>query len=167
METDLLYPQEIIKLDEGFKPTIYQDGEGFWTIGWGHYIGASTENLRISRAVAQALFNEDWQEALESAWKIWGKDFIQALPAGRFVACLTLAWNLGEYKLRKVFTKTTPAIGRGDWQQAANFMRENKKWFAQLKGRAERVCYMLETGNVHPYYSTHIDSALLSHGGTN
>jgi len=149
--------KQIIKLDEGYKPQVYLDDEGFWTIGWGHYIGTNLENMRISSVVAETIFGEDWKDAYEDACKLWGADFINGLTVGHFAACICLVFNLGLHKLKTLFTSTTPAIARGDFKLAAKHMRGNRKWLSQVKTRGERIIYMLETGELHPYYLKHME----------
>ena len=57
-----------------------------------------------------------------------------------------LAFNLGADGLADKWPNTVALIRMGDYANAAKAMRNNRVWTGQVKGRAERLAKMMETG---------------------
>lgn len=147
----------IMLADEGLRLKPYRDTKGLWTIGIGHLIGASIEDLELSRDVVNQIFLEDmgyhWKETCE----IFGEQWLRSQALARQVALLSLVFNLGRTKLSK-FIHTLPAIKEGRWNDAADLLLSTK-WARDVdpkqregEGRDDRIANMLREGTFDAYY---------------
>jgi GH24 family phage-related lysozyme (muramidase) len=155
---------KIFDLDEGRgKPgregMPYKDSKGFWTIGRGHFIGTSLENLKLSQQVVDDIFFEDLNRCSREARLVLGQVFFYQLSPARKMAILTLFFTMGADKVVDQFDDTIEAIKREDWENVADRI-PNWKWAKDVdpkqipgKGRDDRVIYMFRTGKFHPDYN--------------
>lgn len=147
-ENEQLYnlARKILSNDEGVRDHAYPDEKGKLTIGIGHNL---TDN-GISKATIDQMFCEDYSIALTTARKLH-PDF-DGWKVGRRLAILSMIFNLGELRYKK-FVKMRAAIAFGKWEQAAAEALDSK-WREDVKeGRANRIAYMIRTGDVSPEYT--------------
>lgn len=121
---------------EGLRLKPYRDTEGHLTIGIGHLLSKG-----ISRRVAEAIFEDDLEEA--TTWLVGAFPWVTTLDPVRQRVLIDMAFNLGP-KLGE-FRNTLRAVRGGDWAAAAAGMR-NSLWAKQVGGRAETLAQMMETG---------------------
>ena len=81
---------DLIKNFEGFSPVPYRDAAG-WSIGYGHYMGASPTTSTVDLLQADALLNQD------SAWAVRAvqNDVTVPLSQDQFDALVSLVYNIG------------------------------------------------------------------------
>jgi lysozyme len=132
--------QEEIKLDEGLRLKAYKDSLGYWTIGYGHFLGA-TPIPDITLEKAEELFEEDFLQAEEGARQ--AAPFFDALTGPRKGALVNMAFNLGAKKLSE-FHGTLNALDMGEWDTAALHIM-NSRYARQVKNRANRIAYRIRT----------------------
>lgn len=143
-------PLMLIRLmdDEGFRASKYKDTEGFWTIGYGHKLGAPKDPLHklspISVRYAYDLLLKDIDIA-ESALN-------QALPWAlelnetRYGVLVNMTFNLGIAGVKK-FRKFLKALKEGNYKEASEEMLKSK-WAKQVKERAVRLARYMERGEI-------------------
>lgn len=147
--------------DEGIKFQVYKDTKNFWTIGVGRYIGENLADLRLSYNTVMQMLDEDVDKHYREACTIFGQEWFDSQAIGRQLAILTLVFTMGRDTLLS-FHQTVPAIRREKWAEAALLLRRSK-WAADVDplkregiGRDDRICYMLETGEIHADYKINI-----------
>lgn len=108
---------------EGFSPTPYQDARG-WSIGYGHYMGASPSIQSITQTDAQTLLLKDMGTALV----IVGQNVHVPLTQSQLDALVSFVYNVGPRAFRKADGGRTGlynAVNANDMQAAA---REMLRW---------------------------------------
>lgn len=137
--------KQILSKDEGIRAQAYPDEKGKLTIGIGHNL---TDN-GISQLTIEQIFCEDYKIALDAAKKLH-PDF-DGWKIGRQLAIVSMLFNLGEMRY-KGFMRMRSAIALGKWQEAAEEALDSK-WRSDVKdARANRIAYMIKTGEVSPEY---------------
>lgn len=130
-----------LTIDEGFRPSVYQDSVGVWTIGYGRMVD---ERLGggISRAEAEILLSNDIDRC--------AKDLNKALPwwksmsSVRQQALLNLCFNLGISRLL-LFKNSLALLKAEKWGEAADAFLQSK-WASQVGKRAIRVTEQIRRG---------------------
>ena len=140
--------------DEGKELVSYQDTKGLWTIGVGHLLGKTRRMIEITEEECQALFAVDAAEAEDIARRVLDPTNMWHLTGDvRQRALINMAFNRGEGNMRKS-TTITPAIKAAlvatidhdiAWTKVATAIKASP-WAAEIKDRAVRLAYMLETG---------------------
>jgi len=143
--------------DEGFEYTPYKDGNGNWTIGVGYLIGKELTDLRLSYSVIHLMLTEKIEIHLEDLCQVFGESKFNSFSDARQFALFSMMYTLGRSKFEK-FVNMILAIREGNWEVAA-YHAKSSKWAKDVDpkqregvGRDDRIAYMLETGNYHPYY---------------
>lgn len=134
--------REELKADEGLRLKAYKDSRGFWTIGYGHFLGNTPCIKEIELCGAEQLFEEDFQEAITDTKKV--VPFFDALDGPRKGALVNMCFNMGAKALSE-FHGTLAALDEGDWDTAALRVM-NSRYARQVKNRANRIAYRLRTG---------------------
>ena len=136
------YVAEDLPKDEGDVPYVYQDSEGYWTIGIGFMVDKRKggklypEEIsfilknRISKIFA-GVINEPWYGAVMN-------------DAVRLSAILNMQFQLGSNSDEE-FANSFACIGKKDWAGAAKNLRASL-WAKQTPTRAARVIDMIESG---------------------
>lgn len=127
-----------IILHEGKRAKPYRDTVGKLTIG----VGRNLDDVGLSDDEIEYLLKNDLrrvQTELNRAIPWW-----EGLSPVRQKVLLDMAFNLGTEGLMK-FKNTLAYIKAGDYRRAAENMLVSK-WAKQVKGRAERLAKMMETG---------------------
>lgn len=143
--------RELLRFHEGERLTAYRDSLGLWTIGVGHLLPRpkSPEWARysITKAESDRLFNDDWHHhvSLVAQYAPWAMMFDEV----RRYVIFDMTFNLGIEPFDGDGIKDWPIfVGQlraSNWAAAAANMRSTL-WARQVKGRAERLARMIETG---------------------
>lgn len=144
----------MLRFHEGVRQIAYRDSLGLLTIGIGHLV-IPTKDIRLPDALSRAisagrltsaqvedLFQRDLAEHSETLATFY--PWIKDLDDVRQAVLIDMAFNLGPAFLAgwPIFVKQ---LQSGDWKGAAANMR-GTRWARQVKGRAERLAVMIETG---------------------
>ena len=136
-----------LKLDEGCKLKAYPDplsGKEPYTIGYGA-TGPGINKGTIwtqSQADGDILLRVHQIETQLSHQLSW----FDKLDSVRQDALINIAYNIGVHGLIK-WTITLSAIGRGDYHDAADDIRNNKVWKSEVGERTHRCADALQTGS--------------------
>jgi len=137
--------ERMLIIDEGLKLKPYKDTEGVLTIG----IGKNLEDVGISEDEAIYMLRNDIKRAVKEAREVFGAAFDE-LDAVRQNVIVNMMFNLGKPRFL-TFRKFIKAVKEKDFKKASVEMLDSK-WAKQVKDRAERLAYMMRTGEVHPEY---------------
>ena len=124
-----------IKKHEGFRDVIYRDSLGYATIGYGHLVLPTDdfeEGKVYSKEVLDAVFDKDFQNALDNANKL-----IKGIPLvyqAKEVIC-EMVFQLGIGGVSK-FKNMWKALEQGDYYLASQEMLDSR-WAKQTPSRAE------------------------------
>lgn len=125
---------KLVMLFEGFEPKAYRCPAGIWTIGYGETLGV-TEGMVWTEEHARQRLRTRLAQFMLGTYKRCPQLHVE--PAGRIVACTSLAYNIGvgAFGASSVCRKTT----RFDFVGAAiSFMLWNKAGGRVLKGLTKR-----------------------------
>ena len=135
--------RRMLILDEGYEKGLYADSVGKLTIGIGHNV----TDKGLSDAVIDLQYEIDVQEVKDDLQKhSWATDHDNI----RQLVIIDMAFNLGMFKLMQ-FKKMIAALKNKDYALAADEMMDSR-WSRQVGVRADRLFYMMMTGDIHPDY---------------
>ena len=136
---------ERLKLDEGYRDSVYRDTEGHPTAGYGHKI-TPQDNLNvgdpISREKANEWFRSDVQQATQDARRVLGEQYWNQLSPNRRDVLINMAYNLGGTGLSG-FRRMLSAVRNGDYNTAAAEMMDSR-WHRQVTNRANRLIQTMQ-----------------------
>jgi len=138
--------KKMLITDEGLRLKPYRDTVGKLTIG----VGRNLDDVGISKEEALYLLENDIQRAIREASKIFGSTVWLSLDEVRQAVIIDMLFNLGKPRFL-TFKKFIQAVKEKDFKKASYEML-NSKWAKQVGKRAERLAYMMETGEIHPDY---------------
>lgn len=124
--------------DEGIRLFPYRDTMGKLTIG----VGRNLDDVGITIAEARYLLDNDIVRA--AAAVLARVPMSHRVDDIRRAVLVNMAFNMGIKGLMG-FTKMLAAVEAGDWDTAAQEMR-NSKWATQVGDRAERLAVQMQTG---------------------
>ena len=127
-----------IKDEEGFRPTIYKDTRGIWTLGYGFNVDPD-HGGNIPRIVADFWADFEVNERREQLIRRWAPFVVQPLDVQD--ALVQLAYQIGVDGLLG-FKLMLAALQRGDRATAAAEAL-NSDWQKQTPARAERVAALM------------------------
>lgn len=128
----------LLQRHEGIRLKPYTDSTGHLTIG----IGRNLSVLGISQSEALIMLKDDIDRTLEDLSRFfptWSQ-----LTAARKIALADMAFNIGIEGVLS-FTHMVNAIKQGNWELAAQAMRDSL-WAKEVGSRAQDVAYIMETG---------------------
>lgn len=138
-----VFPQVLddLRIEEGRRLEAYLDGEGVWTIGYGHTRGVRQgDTCTLAQADAWLMLDLQVAEADLDRKVPWWK----SMPAPAQRALLNMCFNLGWPRLAG-FHKMLTALEYGNFSAAADEAM-NSKWSRQVGDgpggkfdRAERI----------------------------
>ena len=131
----MIHLKDFIKFNEGYRQHPYKCSAGKYTVAYGRNL----EDVGISESEAEYLLNNDINAAQYELMKIF-PDFA-TFPKDVMTALTDMMFNLGATRFRK-FKKMIAAIKSNDFETAAAEAKDSR-WYSQVKGRAERVCGLL------------------------
>jgi lysozyme len=145
-----------LKLDEGFKSSVYKDTEGIKTVGYGFNLereGAQealdaagikksladlkSGDVTMTEEEADRLMRGEYPHFADAAKRFVGATTWNNLTLDRQKILTNMAYNMGESGLNQ-FKKLKAAIQKGDWKEAQTQMASSK-WAGQVKGRSDRL----------------------------
>ena len=132
------FAKKLIRDHEGVRLQYYKDSKGILTIGIGRNLekGISVEECLF-------LFENDLVEAEITLGNIFGIGIFKESEK-RVAALLSMAFNLGESRLRK-FTKMIAAVKIRDWQEVAK-QAEDSMWYTQVGKRSIELVSLIRQG---------------------
>lgn len=141
-----------IRLAEGYRCDVYDDGLGFLTVGIGHQImpGEGYDpGQRLTSEEIEALYAEDFKVAAHAVMDL----HLTIDNPARIAILLEMAFCLGENKLRK-FRKMIASLCAGDYEDAGAQILDSY-WYktqgaklAGIRTRLERMAKQMEKGEV-------------------
>jgi lysozyme len=139
--TDLA--QAMVEHFEQCRLTAYKDSRGFWTIGWGHLLGADHDwtGYAISQEAADAWLKSDLSFAKQQATNF---PRFAEMNDIRQAVCVSMCFQLGSSPL--YWPKFTAALEVCDWAGAETAGLDSL-WAKETPGRAELEMSMLQSGN--------------------
>ena len=131
--TDL---QAMLVAQEGLRLKVYTDSLGIETIG----VGRNLRDKGISEEEAVMLLNRDIVDAIEDVMHVCS--VYTQLSRPRQLVLVGLAFNIGRDRLSK-FVRFLGAIHRGDWDDAANELKDSQ-WYRQVGTRGIAYVEMMK-----------------------
>lgn len=132
------------KKNEGCRLAAYQDTLGVWTIGYGHTGPDIYDGLIWTQAECDAVFNDDYSEAIGSAQDDVGNICWASLNEARQAAITDMAFQLGRNGLAK-FRHMIGYLQQNDYE-AASAAALASEWANQTPVRAKRVSALIQSG---------------------
>lgn len=133
-----------LRRHEGYRKRPYKDTEGVLTIGYGRNL----DDVGISRAEARIMLKNDISVAETECEK--HMDFFTKLNSIRQEVLVNMMLNMGWDRLR-TFKKMLKALRRAVAAETPDYLEVkaqmiDSKWAKQVKGRADELAKMMETG---------------------
>ena len=132
--------------DEGYKPSVYQDSLGYYTIGCGHLVD-ERKGGKLPDSIIQDLLDYDIREAMGKlfAYQPWTAQ----LDPARQGVLINMVFNLGIEPFDNDGFKDWPIfidqVRHGKYEEAAPNMLSTL-WAQQVGMRAARLAKQLRTG---------------------
>lgn len=123
-----------LKQDEGWRSAVYQDSEGWWSLGYGFLVD-SRKGGGLPKEIGDIWLNynlDNLAASLRAALPKW-----EQYPDGIQRALANMAYQLGVAGLLE-FRKTLALIDEGRYTDAA-CEALNSRWAEQTPNRARRV----------------------------
>ena len=136
-----------VKLSEGFRNKIYQDTEGFDTIGWGHKV-VPTDNFVADKEYTeeelQTVFDKDLSRAIAQAKQLMSQNDIDNLPETAQHVLSEMCFQLGQSGVSK-FKNMWKALQESNFIGASYEMLDSR-WANQVGKRAVRLSEAMKNG---------------------
>jgi lysozyme len=130
--------QDLIR-DEGFRAHVYQDTEGFWTIGYGFLVDRKRGGLGLPPWIADLWLDELIADKVRDLRQRWPRLDEQAPEVQRALA--NMAYQLGPRGVMN-FRRMIAALEAGDRARAAAEALDST-WARQTPNRARRVAALI------------------------
>lgn len=127
-----------IKIEEGWRSTVYKDTRDVWTLGYGFNVDPD-HGGEIPREVADFWIGFKVQKLETDLANAWPPFLSQ--PSDVQGALVEMSYQLGVSGLLK-FKLMLGALERGDRETAAECARDSE-WHKQTPARAERVAGLI------------------------
>ncbi len=128
---------DLLKREEGFRPTPYLCSQGKQTIGYGRNL----EDRGITEPEAAWLLERDIEGCVA---KLRDEAYWLDLNEVRQAVLISMVFQMGWVGFQG-FKNTRACIAAKRYYEAANHML-NSKWATQTRARANRLARMMETG---------------------
>lgn len=133
-----------LKVDEGYRGCVYQDGNGYWTIGYGTLVDARVAGCKglPEHIAAQMLADKATSVIgeLKSSVGCWPR-----LSHERQKVLANMGYQIGVPGLMR-FQRMLAALDRGDYDAAASEM-VNSLWYRQTQAsRKQRLVNAMRKG---------------------
>lgn len=125
--------KSLIAKNEGLRLKPYICPAGKLTIGYGRNL----DDNGITKEEADFLFSNDIDRAWNDLMEVFGDyaDNLDNISDNRWAALVDMMFNLGKTSFLK-FTKMIEAIKQGDWQKAADELKDSA-YYKQVGQRAK------------------------------
>ena len=144
--------REMLIKHEGYRLAKYSDSRGIATIGVGHNIISNPlptamaqylhDHGEITIEMLEELFESDVGHAIDGCNKLY-PDFL-TFSENRQNALCDFIFNVG-VGTAKQFKNTNACINEGDWDGAADGLKDSQ-WYHQVHGRADEVIKLIREG---------------------
>ena len=134
---------EDVKRHEGWSPTVYEDTQGYWTIGYGFLVDPAWGGAGLTEGEGEFILKNRLQDRivrLEGAL-----EFFENLSDARQRALVNMSYQLGVSGLLS-FNKMLIALANGDYNRAADEAL-NSRWAKQTPNRAQEIADILRFGS--------------------
>ena len=164
--------KEDLRKDEGFEDTTYPGPvTGEPHIGYGHLLGQSQTDdelevmdlddelddwtgFRITVEQAEKLLDIDIGDAIESLAPTWTPEQLEALDPERYIALMSMAFQIGGFGIQRKFPSFVKAIQGEDWDRAAEEMlwsnglkkQRRSAWYKQTPNRCQEMADKMRNG---------------------
>ena len=131
---------ESVKLSEGFRNKIYQDTEGFDTIGWGHKVVPADNfvaDKEYTEEELQAVFDKDLSRAIAQAKQLMSQNDIDNLPETAQHVLSEMCFQLGVNGVSK-FKNALAHAKNHAWDKCADELLSSR-WHQQTPNRAKAL----------------------------
>lgn len=161
--------------EEGKKLEAYiEKKSGLWHIGYGHllqqeqtpaecailgiddddYDVDNWEGFTITDEQCDALLQVDIQDAVDSLLPRWTEEDLDKLAPDRYIALISMAFQMGGWKIQKGFPSFCAAVDNEDWDRAADEMmwrnglkKQNRSaWYVQTPARCQQMSDAMRYG---------------------
>ena len=137
---------------EDFREERYSDNKGE-AIGYGHNVTLNRNTFKdgtpipdkVTKQQAERLLQEDLDEAQGAAKRVTGDALWQKLSSKRQSVLIQMAYQAGEKGLRE-FKKMLAALGREDFEEAAQQIADSKMGRKQTPRRARALMKAMKEG---------------------
>ena len=128
---------DLLKLNEGFRSSVYKCSQGFYTIGYGRLVDESLSG-GITKDEAEILLCND----VEKCKKILSNKlpFFEKLSENRQIVLIDMYFNLGNRLFN--FVNTLSALENENYDKAADEMLRSK-WSEQVGQRSVTLSNMM------------------------
>lgn len=140
----------MLKLDEGFRRSAYQDHLGYWTVGYGTMID-ERRGGGLTPEEAEFILNRRVAGHARNLSVTLGPTYDDLSPVRKAVL-LSMAYQLGLSGTLN-FRRMVAALHNKDYDRAAAEMRDSKWFKYDTPKRAARLAAMMELDKVDPYYT--------------
>ena len=124
-----------LKVEEGFRSTVYKCSEGFNTIGYGHRCAANHPKVTVQEA--EKILASDIAKAMSKVEVLVGKDAPQEVKE---IVC-AMVFQLGYAGVVK-FKNTLRLIRAKDYKGASKEMLKSE-WFKQTPNRCRKMSELM------------------------
>ena len=159
-----------VRNDEGFHVVYPGPKTKKPHIGWGHLLGQEQSEAELNAMQLQESLDDDWwgftiddasaeelldidiQDAIESLHPTgrldgWTEDELEELDPERYVALISMAFQMGGYGVRSKFPSFMKAVKSEDWQRASDEMmwsnglikQKRSQWWKDSPTRCEEM----------------------------
>lgn len=138
----------ILKKEEGWRPTPYYDTLRYPTVGYGFKLAgqdAPLPEFYLPKEVGEVWLKYEIQAVYERLF-----NRVEHLDAVRAAVLVSMCFQLGYTGLSK-FKRMWAAVEASDYEEAAKEML-NSLWARQTPERAERQAEMMRTGRMLRFY---------------
>ena len=168
--------KETLRKDEGFDNKTYPGPvTGEPHIGYGHLLGQSqTEDeldvmglddelddwadFEITVDQAERLLDIDVDDAVESLAPTWEPDELEGLDPERFIALLSMTFQVGGFGVQRKFPAFVKAMKDGDYDRASEEMlwsnglkkQRQSAWYKQTPIRCQEMADRMRNGTIAP-----------------
>ena len=135
-----------VKLSEGFRNKIYQDTEGFDTIGWGHKVVPADNFIadkEYTEEELQAVFDKDLSRAIAQAKQLMSQNNIDDLPETAQHVLSEMCFQLGQSGVSK-FKNMWKALQEANFI-GASFEMLDSRWNKQTPNRCKKLADLMKS----------------------
>ena len=184
--TNKEYLAEDTRNEEGLRLESYIEKiSGKWHIAYGHLLEQDQseseleimgleeeldnwEGFTVTEEQAEALLQQDIQDAIDSLAPTWSVDDLEALDRERYVALISMTFQMGGHKVQNGFPSFVKAVLNEDWDRAADEMmwsnglkkQRRSRWYKQTPDRCQLMADRMRNGtpNEVPIKTESIDT---------
>ena len=135
-----------VKLSEGFRNKIYQDTEGFDTIGWGHKVVASDSFVagkEYTEEELQTVFDKDLRKAIAQMKQLVEQNNITDLPEIAEHVITEMCFQLGQTGVSK-FKNMWKCLQEANFVGASYEMLDSR-WNKQTPNRCKKLADLMKS----------------------